>query len=638
VWAEANSELERVRAPRRARRFDGAALVRATGSASVDELWATLVARAPFASGRIDSATCEAVTPGELGRVRAAADAALAHRVDLLGSGPVELGDPIDWHRDFKTGYVWPPRFWRSIDYTNPERPSDVKVPWELSRAQWLVPCGQAYLLTGDEKYAAGVRDILEDWIAANPYAQSVNWAVTMEAAIRVFTWSWLLGALGHSAAWAAPEFRERFLTMLYLHGDFTARNLERSDINGNHFTADAAGLAIAGSLFAHRAWAESGWRILRAELPRQVHGDGVDFEASAAYHRLVGELFLLPALYREQLGHPVPDDYRQGLIAMGRFTAAYLRADGLAPSWGDADDSRALPLDGAAPGDHRGFLGTVAAAWDVEDLRSRCSGSGAQVMWLLGSDAAATLPTKAAPPRSVAFEHGGVYILAGDRDHVFVDCGPVGLAGRGGHGHNDCLSFDAVLDGAHIAVDPGSFVYTASWDSRNWFRSTWAHNTPVVDGHEQATLVPELLWSLGSEAIPELRTFDPDRGLFVGAHRGYLRFGNGVLVIRSIRLDRDRHRLTVHDEFEGSGDHDISVPLQLSDRAAVEELGEASAVLAVDGRRFVVSFQDPGDWTLSHDSSFVSPSYGVKRDAPRLHWRRSGPLRPLHVDIAPGE
>ena len=33
-----------------------------------------------------------------------AAEAARARRVDLLGSGPVQLGAPIDWHRDFKSG------------------------------------------------------------------------------------------------------------------------------------------------------------------------------------------------------------------------------------------------------------------------------------------------------------------------------------------------------------------------------------------------------------------------------------------------------------------------------------------------------------------------------------------------------
>lgn len=637
AWEEATRELERVRAPRRADRFDSAALLRLTASASVADLWSSLVARAPFVRS-IDATAHELVVPGDTCRVIGAAEAAVDRRIDLLGTGPVQLGTPIDWYRDFKTGHTWPPRFWRSIDYANPDGPSDVKVPWELSRAQWLIPCGQAYALTRDETFAVAARDILDEWIAANPYARTVNWAVPMEAAIRIVTWSWLLGALGTSTAWQAPSFRERFLCMLYLHGDFTQRNLERSDINGNHYTADAAGLTVAGLLFQRRPWAESGWRILCSELPRQVYPDGVDFEASTAYHRLVGELFLLAALYREQLGETVPPDYRERVTEMGRFTAAYLRPDGSAPVWGDTDDARALPLDGAAPTDHRGFLGMLAAAWNADDLTARFSGSRAQAAWLLGAAAAEALPSEATTPQSVAFPDGGVYILASRRDHVFIDCGPVGLAGRGGHGHNDCLSFDAVLDGVPVAVDPGSYVYTASWEWRNRFRSTAAHSTPAIDGYEQAKLVPELLWSLGNEATPEVHAFDADRGVFVGAHRGYLRVPGGVVVKRTIELDGKRHQLTIVDQFGGAGDHEVSVPLQLAGRAVIEHMATPTVKVAVDGRRFVISFDDPADWALSVEASWVSPSYGVKHEAPRLLWRRSGPLRQLRVAITTTE
>ncbi len=38
----------------------------------------------------------------------ARADAVAAHRFDLLGSGPVDLGRQIDWQRDFKHGRSWP--------------------------------------------------------------------------------------------------------------------------------------------------------------------------------------------------------------------------------------------------------------------------------------------------------------------------------------------------------------------------------------------------------------------------------------------------------------------------------------------------------------------------------------------------
>ena len=66
-----------------------------------------------------------------------------------------------------------------------------------------------------------------------------------------------------------------------------------------------------------------------------------------------------------------------------------------------------------------------------------------------------------------------------------FIDCGPIGLAGRGGHGHNDALSFEAWLEGAPLVIDRGSFVYTGSFEKRNEFRSTASHNTPSVDGEE---------------------------------------------------------------------------------------------------------------------------------------------------------
>ena len=39
----------------------------------------------------------------------------------------------------------------------------------------------------------------------------------------------------------------------------------------------------------------------------------------------------------------------------------------------------------------------------------------------------------------------------------------PSGSPAAAGHGHNDCLAFEAVLDGAPVLVDCGSYVYTAS-------------------------------------------------------------------------------------------------------------------------------------------------------------------------------
>ena len=37
------------------------------------------------------------------------AEEVLKHHFDLLGSGKVDLGPKIDWHRDFKSGHRWEP-------------------------------------------------------------------------------------------------------------------------------------------------------------------------------------------------------------------------------------------------------------------------------------------------------------------------------------------------------------------------------------------------------------------------------------------------------------------------------------------------------------------------------------------------
>ena len=191
--------------------------------------------------------------------------------------------------------------------------------------------------------------------------------------------------------------------------------------MNGNHTTADAAALVVAGLVLGVGRWADRGWSILRRELRLQVYPDGVDFEASASYHRLAGELFALPALLRQAHGLDVPVDYVERLQAMGRFTEAYMGPDGLAPFWGDADDGRALPLGGQDVSDH-GSLPVLAAS-----LAGERAFGNAEAAWLVGPDVVGAEP----PPReSAAFRDGGAYVLRSETDHVFIDCGPIGLAG----------------------------------------------------------------------------------------------------------------------------------------------------------------------------------------------------------------
>jgi len=628
---ELRAELERFLAPVRARRMTGGRLARLFGLSDLDALWMRL-GQNPYVSPvePVDVEAYDQLCPGDAERILRLAEQAVRHEVDLLGSGLVSLGDKIDWLKDYKTGIRWPLAYFRSIDYNNPDQPSDVKFPWEVSRLQWVIPAGQAYLLTGDEKYAITVRDLLSHWIEENPYAGSVNWACTMEVAMRILSWSWLFHVFRESAAWRDPTFRERFLCTLYLHGDFTARHLERSDINGNHYTADAAGLVFAGLFFSgsHQAarWLDTGWKILQEELPRQVTEDGVDFEGSIAYHRLVLELFLLPALYREKRGYETPSFYRDRVIAMARFTEAYTQPDGNAPLIGDADDARALPFGGQGINDHRYLLGIVGTAWEVDELQTAFSGSRAEIVWLLGIEATKTLPVRDEPVSglSIAFPEGGYYILRQGRDHVFVDCAPVGLAGRGGHGHNDCLSFEAVLAGVKLISDCGAYLYTASYEERNRFRSTACHNTPMVNGEEINRFIrPDYLWNLHYDARPKVLVWEPgrERTVLRASHSGYRRLVPPVSVERTVILDHGRHELTVTDLFEGEGEHWIEVPLHLAPGVTVMLDAKEGLILeSADGKVFRLLWLGEG-FDMRVDEGRVSPSYGRTVSVVRLSW-----------------
>ena len=127
----------------------------------------------------------------------------LRRRFDLLGSGPsrpLDANGSIDWHRDFKSGTRWDPNtFYLDVTIVRGDG-SDIKVPWELSRFQHLSVLGQAYRLAshrlpGDEAdalasaAAAEAAAQIDEWIESNPRGLGVNWACTMDIAIRAFNW-----------------------------------------------------------------------------------------------------------------------------------------------------------------------------------------------------------------------------------------------------------------------------------------------------------------------------------------------------------------------------------------------------------------------------------------------------------------
>lgn len=603
-------------------------VVREAGAPSIDVLWQELSEAPFFLHPRDRERWITAFLdryPGARQEIIAAADRVLRHEFDLLGSGLCALASPLPWHEDFKTGRAWPLQYSPDIEFSELDRPTDVKVPWELSRCQHFAVLGQAYWLTGDERYAQEYVDEITDWIARNPWGHGVNWICAMDVALRAASWIWGFYFFAGSRACATGPFRGRLLRSLYLHGEWVSTHLEKGPVNGNHYLTDGAGLVFLGTFFRRtkkgRAWLDAGRAIVLDEMLVQVTEDGVDFEASTAYHRLVLELFLTAYQLLRLHGESIPDPQWQRLERMFEFVEGYVKPDGLAPLVGDADDGRVQILGRQAIGDHRYLLSTGAAIFARGELKGRAQQFWEESFWMLGPDGAARfdgLPVPSEPIRSKAFAEGGYYILRHADTHVFIDCANVGMRGIGGHGHNDILSFELVLGGVPIVTDCGAYLYTASREWRNRFRSTAYHSTIQVDGEEVNRFVgPNALWQFHNDATPVDVQFEPApaRDAFRGSHLGYARLASPVRVTRAMALAKGPAMVAVHDMLDGAGRHLVEWRFPLDPDVQADIQGGDVRFVWRGMERWLLPVAADGAAAWSLEPGWVSASYGVRRE-----------------------
>jgi uncharacterized heparinase superfamily protein len=210
---------------------------------------------------------------------------------------------------------------------------------------------------------------------------------------------------------------------------------------------------------------------------------------------------------------------------------------------------------------------------------------------------------------------------------HAVIDCGDVGMRGAGGHGHNDVLSFELFLNGFNVVTDCGAYVYTASREWRNRFRSTAFHNTLQVDGEELNRFVsPDQLWQLHYDALPEAAGLKTSARVdrFRGAHRGYERLSSPVSHTRELFLSRTAPRLLVVDRVGMNGTHSLVWRFHL-DPAVTATVHDVDVRLVAGHREaWLLTDAVTGTFSLSVEPGWVSPSYGVKVPTTVVVWRTS--------------
>lgn len=257
---------------------------------------------------------------------------------------------PIDWQRDFKSGYRWNAKEWYRPARLADEPGGDIKIPWELSRLQHLPRLAILYRLLPDtsEKIVREYRNQVLDFIAQNPVRMGVNYMCTMDVGIRIANL-----ALSYSLFCAyGVKFDTQFQRILcdyFIEAcNHIRKNLELSSVyRSNHYFADISGLLFGAVLLPkcrqRKEWLIFAKKEIEKEIPLQFYSEGINREGSVAYHRLTAEMAIydIAMIHALSKTKEIDDLNRKCYEIIGRacrFLKDITRPDGIFPSMGDND------------------------------------------------------------------------------------------------------------------------------------------------------------------------------------------------------------------------------------------------------------------------------------------------------------
>ncbi len=370
------------------------------------------------------------------------------------------------------------------------------------------------------------------------------------------------------------------------------------------------------------KKWRRKGLKELLHELKTEVHEDGVDFEGSVSYHRLVLEMFVSALILCRRNNITVPETVWRHLEKMFEFVLSYTKPNGMSPQVGDTDNGRLQTLSRNEVMDHRYLLSIGAVLFGRSDFKKGAGKFHEEAFWLLGEEGIRVFDSihgESEPVSSKSFEQGGLYFLKNERLYMVVDCGPNGRRGVGDHSHNDTLSFELYAYDKSFIVDPGTYIYSADPRWRNLFRSTAFHNTVVADGKEINRIDPDQLFATANDASPKVNRWktSSEADFLDAQHNGYERLRDPVTHRRQFYFGKAENYWVIRDLVTGKGEHtlswhfhfDMGIPLSIRDEGTIETFCQ-------EGANLILQVRDHPKIDLDVIEGWVSPSYGIKEKA----------------------
>ncbi len=469
---------------------------------------------------------------------------------------------------------------------------SDKEWQFSLNRMNWFQNYIGAYQKTSEEKYVKAWMDQVVSWINIG----DPGYPRTIDSGRRLENWVTSFHMFIHElkSPMVTPDFTAGILMSMFEQAEclFNPDNWRRYSNWGTFENAGLAKFVIFFPEFKRQQnWLKEIYFRMRFQLENSFYPDGMHIEVSPSYHSHELEVWFdfLDLAELNQIQDPwhpqIPLTPVKELIQKRAEALMYwYKPNGRMPQVGDTDDS-----------DERQFLRKIGEKWDRPDMLYVASG---------GKDG------KAPGEISTGFPDGGYYILRGgwesdttsfsEQLYLLFDTG----LNQPWHAHFDLLNIVVSAYGHDLLIDPGRFTYNDGAE-RDYFKSTRAHNTIVIDGRDQA-----------SNLIPHTTRFYPFTDIDYVV--GFYIHSSGITHKRSIFFKKPFYWI-ITDRLTGEGKHKFDQYWHLSDMALGKIKLNYNGPL-IYTPHLLISSPFENDRPMI-EPGFISPEYRVKKEVPVLQY-----------------
>lgn len=313
---------------------------------------------------------------------------------------------------------------------------------FNLHYFEYLLSLVNAYQTTGDRKYLDKSVEIISCWIEENPQRNGGEGWSPYTIDLRLTNW---LGYYAYVNEELESGFKEKMLESIHEQYAFLSRHLEK-DILGNHYFEDLKTLVLCALFFDDAPVLDVALREFRKECREEILPDGMHFELSPMYHKLILEGVIRVAVALK--------DRNQADAEIERYLQPMLDV-----AWSFEEGLERVPLfNDSGNNVTKSMQALVMAGEEYFGIR---------------------------PVYKSEFENSGFYLFKKDDWKLIVDAGQPGPSYIPGHAHCDAGSFELFKAGKPVIVNCGTYAYQCK--ERSFFRSTAAHNTVMVNDTEQS-------------------------------------------------------------------------------------------------------------------------------------------------------